>query len=396
MKQKLQQFNEVDKYDEMMGYLNENDMYWLENDKWNMNEKYNYHGMNRNLNFNKFSDSRIKTELKYAIVYSLENKYLSMKKVLNIVSSMLSKLSKYLDWISNNTTTLREVNISTFRIYLLNIEQLKEITVKEYIGAFNSILSVINNLFDDIDEIEKDVWNCLKIQGTRTSATCSRKGYTINFLEYPQYYRNCMKRYFRTIITKKSLSQCLNIHVSLVSFFDNFAELGYGAGFLRNLSREDIEKYIVHINGKYQGKNGTYINRLLSYPRTFLEYIQIANYEEAPTKEISFLIFQDDMPKREKYSDTLKKVKFVPEPILQQLDGSIMELDRPELIPIYVLLRETGWRGTDILNLRYDNCLEKIWNCKENKYNNYLCGEITKTGIPNLKIPIRDTVAEMI
>ena len=40
--------------------------------------------------------------------------------------------------------------------------------------------------------------------------------------------------------------------------------------------------------------------------------------------------------------------------------------------------------------------MEKIWNCKEYKYNYYLCGEITKTGIPNLKIPIRDTVAEMI
>lgn len=73
-----------------------------------------------------------------------------------------------------------------------------------------------------------------------------------------------------------------------------------------------------------------------------------------------------------------------------------MDLDRPIFIPIYILLRETGWRGTDILNLRYDNCLEQIWNSKEKKYNYYLCGEITKTGIAQLKIPIRDKVAEMV
>lgn len=73
-----------------------------------------------------------------------------------------------------------------------------------------------------------------------------------------------------------------------------------------------------------------------------------------------------------------------------------MDLDRPQYIPIYILLRETGWRGTDILNLRYDNCLEQIWNNKEQEYNYYLCGEITKTGIAELKIPIRDKVAKMV
>ena len=92
----------------------------------------------------------------------------------------------------------------------------------------------------------------------------------------------------------------------------------------------------------------------------------------------------------------LRRVKFIPEPILKQLDNNIMDLDRPQYIPIYILLRETGWRGTDILNLRYHNCLEQIWNNKEQTYNYYLCGEITKTGIAQLKIPIRDKVAEMV
>lgn len=73
-----------------------------------------------------------------------------------------------------------------------------------------------------------------------------------------------------------------------------------------------------------------------------------------------------------------------------------MELDRPQYIHIYILLRETGWHGNDILNLRYNNCLEQIWNNKEQSYNYYLCGEITKTDIAQLKIPIRDKVAEIV
>jgi hypothetical protein len=64
--------------------------------------------------------------------------------------------------------------------------------------------------------------------------------------------------------------------------------------------------------------------------------------------------------------------------------------------PVYVLLRETGWRGTDVMNLRYDSCLQYIWNAKENRSVPYLCGEITKVGIPQLKDPVRDEVAEMV
>ena len=62
--------------------------------------------------------------------------------------------------------------------------------------------------------------------------------------------------------------------------------------------------------------------------------------------------------------DEVKKAKFVPKLILKQLDNNIMDLDRPQYIHIYIFLRETEWRGTDILNLRYHNCLEQIWNNK--------------------------------
>jgi len=92
----------------------------------------------------------------------------------------------------------------------------------------------------------------------------------------------------------------------------------------------------------------------------------------------------------------MEKVKYIPEPVRVQLDACIGEIEPMEMMPVYILLRESGWRGTDALNLRYDSCLEYLWNDHEKEYIPYLCGEITKTGIPLLKIPIRKEVADMV
>jgi site-specific recombinase XerD len=247
------------------------------------------------------------------------------------------------------------------------------------------------------DETQKDIWYYKNIPGARIPASNNRGSLnSIDFTCFPLFYRDFIKRYFRTIVTKKSVSHCQNIYKTLKVFFSEFYEMEYKDGFLKKLQREDIEKYLYRINTKYKTKNVTYVNKFMAYPRTFLEYIQMAKYEIAPEKEVAFLIYQDDIPARERDTDRLQRIKFIPEPILQQLDNNIMDLDNEAVIPIYILLRETGWRGTDILNLRYDNCLEKIWNNKECCYNHYLCGEITKTGIAVLKVPIRDTVSEMI
>ena len=97
------------------------------------------------------------------------------------------------------------------------------------------------------NEISKDVWDCSKIPGIRMPAI-DRKGYSLNFNLYPKFYKECIKRYFRTIITKKSISQCLNIQTALVGFFEAFYEMDYEDGFLKKLSRTDIEKYIFHLN----------------------------------------------------------------------------------------------------------------------------------------------------
>ncbi|MFI3238946.1 MAG: tyrosine-type recombinase/integrase, partial [Lachnospiraceae bacterium] len=179
-------------------------------------------------------------------------------------------------------------------------------------------------------------------------------------------------------------------------FFKVFYENGYTDGFFEQLSRKDMEKYLHFVAIDYKDKNATFTSKAVSFIRIFIDYIQLAEYEGAPKCDVYRLLFDDDVPRRERASDTMNKVKYIPIPVKDALDANIKDLEPKEMQPIYLLLRESGWRGADIFNLRYDTCLEYLWNEKEQTYIPYLCGEITKTGIPVLKIPIRKEVGEIV
>ena len=62
----------------------------------------------------------------------------------------------------------------------------------------------------------------------------------------------------------------------------------------------------------------------------------------------------------------------------------------PKHLPIVIILRASGWRIGDVLNLRYDTCLEHTssgW---------WLCGDILKTEVLNHKVPISDEIASIV
>ncbi|NFH70210.1 integrase [Clostridium botulinum] len=400
--------NQQSKYEEIIEYLKQDNGYWLENDIWNIQDEVfgevEYKVNTKNIRLDFIKKEVLRNEVKYYLVYSLKNNYLTLSKVLNEQQYAIKYLIKYLNNYSKNQQSFIDINIDAmkWKIFILQngfkATEKGEVLNSTYKLMYHLVPDFIKSFYDDREETEKDIWYSKNIKGIKISASGGKShgGTKLNFENIPLYYRDDVKKYFRTIITKKSVSHCMNLLSYIKIFFDIFYNMGYSDGFLKELCRIDIERYIFEVNTQYKDKNITYMNKLISYIRTFLEYIQMAQYVNAPKTEISFLIFENDLPKRERDYDRLKRIKFIPEPILKQLDNNIMNLDNVKYIPTYILLRETGWRGTDILNLRYNNCLEQIWNNKEEKYNYYLCGEITKTGIAQLKIPIRDKVAEMI
>lgn len=406
----LQQISnkQKNKYNEIINYLRQDKEYWLKNDIWNINDKVfrklEYKTTVKNINFNFIKTERLKNEVKYYLVYSFKNKYMTLSKALNEQQYAIKYLIIYIEKFHNTKDSFNYISIeeSKWRLYLIN-EGLKvnfknEIYNSTYRYICNILPNFIKDFYDDRDEFEKDIWYSKNIEGAKIPASGSNnvKNNQINFTQIPLYYRKTVKRYILSRITKRSWSNCKNNLDVINYFFKYFYNNGYNDKFLKDLSRNDIEKYIFFVLNNRAGRNKTEITKYISWIRNFLEYIQIAQYDKAPKKDIAFLIFQDDIPKRERNEDVIKRAKFVPEPILKQLDTNIMDLDRPQFIPIYILLRETGWRGTDILNLKYDTCLEQIWNNKDQTYNYYLCGEITKTDIAQLRIPIRTKVAEII
>lgn len=395
--------NQQSKYDEIIEYLSQDKSYWLKNDKWDTAEKIFLSRVVDQRYINFIDLYNLKNEVKFYVLFNFKNKFLSecsLTKTLRPLSLFKEFRALYL----NNIKTFNDLDIDKINkkwsLFLINrgfkVNKTGGIKESVYYCFINNIYNFIKDFYDDREETEKDIWYSKNITGVKISATSDRIASSISFIEIPLYYREVVKRYFRTIITKRSWAHCFQVLNKLKFFFNYFYSNNYEDGFIKNLNRNDIEKYLFFIGNERKGKNPTETSKYISYIRTFLEYIQMAQYDKAPKKEISFLIFQDDIPKRERPQDYMRRTKFVPEPILKQLDNNIRDLDRPQFIPVYILLRETGWRGTDILNLRYNNCLEQIWNNKNQNYNYYLCGEITKTGIAQLKIPIRDRVADMV
>ena len=45
------------------------------------------------------------------------------------------------------------------------------------------------------------------------------------------------------------------------------------------------------------------------------------------------------IPRRERPEDTYEKIKYIPEPIRNQLDANVSSIEPSEMQPLYVLLR---------------------------------------------------------
>lgn len=362
--------NQKSKCDEIIEYLKQDDRYWLENDKWNVKDKVfgeaEYKVNARNIRFDFIKNEKLKNEVKYYFAYSLKNKFFALSNVLNQQQFAIKYLISYVEKFFSNKNSFNDILIenSKWKLFLINeglkLNKKSEIYSPAYRYIYNVLPNFIKDFYDEREETEKDIWDCRKIKGAKYPATGRLSGNTtLNFMPIPLYYREEIKRYFRTKITKRSYGLNEETLKVIKYFFNIFYSNDYTDGFIENLSRQDIEKYLYWVNNDFKNKNLTYKSKFVSYVRTFLEYIQMAQYDKSPKKEVSFLIFQDDIPKRERPQDEMRRIKFVPEPILKQLDNNIMDLDRIQFIPIYILLRETGWRGTDVLNLRYHNCLEQ-------------------------------------
>lgn len=380
---------------EIETYLKQNDTYWLTNDLWCFQDKvvsdkgFFVSTIKKGvfLDFSTFIDERLKKQAKYYCLYSLNEARFNARYAYNRVKKRMKILGERFpysgfekgsdDWKNPDGYASKED------------ERLWTAVVGELIRFYAEF-------YDEREELEKDVWKASNIRGVKISATAKRGKSSMSFEGIPKYYKESVKHYMKMLIHRRSFSFCTELLVYLRYFYRVFYEHGYTDGFQESLSRKDVEKYLSWVAEDYEHNNATFKSKAVSFIRNYLDFIQLAEYEVAPVKDVTRLIFDEEIPKRERTSDTLEKIKYIPEPVRNALDAAIDGIEPAEMKPVYILLRETGWRGTDILSLRYDQCLDYVWNNREQEYVPYLYDEITKTGIPLHKIPIRNEVAEMV
>ena len=397
----LTQYEEFDdKYSRMIEYLSSEGDYWKDNDRWYMDaESFKEAGIPviksghwLLADYGSYKTEQLKAEMKYFLLHSMKDGIIETLSVYQNYRQAISNIGKLL-------SSIRSVeSFNGLNTYDRELENagLNDTESRRYLQLKHGAAKFITDYYGDRDEMEKDVWRAARIPGVKISAAAKRQKPSMNFENVPSHYREMVKRFMSRLVIKRSWSYCTEMMVYIRYFFEAFYAHGYTDGFLERLARQDIEKYLGWVASDYEGKNATFRSKAVSFIRQFIDYIQLAEYPQAPKKDVNRLLFEDDIPKRERPADTMGKVKYVPEPVRWQLDAWIGEIEPVEMMPVYVLLRETGWRGTDVLNLRYDSCLEHLWNSHEKEYIPYLCGEITKTGIPLLKIPIRKEVADIV
>ena len=388
------------KYSKMTEYLSSEEGYWKDNDKWYMDaDSFMEAGISVPTighwllaDFGSYKKKRLKDEMKYFLLHSMKNGIIEGVSVYRNYQRAISNIGKLLSSMKGVESFNK---LDAFDRELEDAE-LSDTERCSYLYLKHGVTRLITGYYDDRDELEKDIWYAARIPGTKVSAAGKRQKLSISFERIPTYYREMVKRFMSRLIIKRSWSYCAEMIMYIRYFFEAFYAHGYADSFLESLARQDVEKYLCWVADDYEGRNATFRSKAVSFIRQYIDYIQLAEYAQAPQKDVNRLIFEDDIPRRERAVDTMGKVKYVPEPVRMQLDACISEIEPVEMMQVYILLRESGWRGTDVLNLRYDSCLEHLWNSHEKEYIPYLCGEITKTGIPLLKIPIRKEVAAMV
>lgn len=102
------------------------------------------------------------------------------------------------------------------------------------------------------------------------------------------------------------------------------------------------------------------------------------------------MFFKEDFPKIPRQHEN--QIKYIPEIVMNQLELLLnqnpkevtppMDDNEIEYVPIVILLMATGWRISDILNLRFQSCLITT----DKGY--YLQGDIPKTDVKQHRVPI--------
>ena len=344
--------------------------------KWNFSEK--------NIDFSCLPPG-IKEEIKFFFVYRLREHTFRLHTAFRY-SHCFPDLADFLErtyhGIVSFTNLELEKAMTKWRSYLIG----KGLAISSYRTApLYQPYQFMVNFYDEREEFEKDTWDVRRIPGTRYPQAGS--SYQLSFEGIPLSFRLMVKKYMKVRVGIRSYHTCFDDLMALRLFLGFIHKQHPHWNDLRELSRKDMENYLTWYRSYAEGfKNKHYV--YLFSLKNFFDYIQKAEYPEAPERPHLLLLFKEDFPKKPRRFE--EDIRYIPLGVLQQLEDSLEYLTPAEYIPEVILLRAAGWRVSDIMNLRYDTCLERSaqgW---------WLIGDIPKTNVLNHRVPITDEVAAVV
>ncbi|WP_404900617.1 tyrosine-type recombinase/integrase [Priestia filamentosa] len=398
------------------------DDYFLVNDIWNVNDigripnfKEQYEAYKRTGKYLKFTTNNngIASELKFVIYQNLFKDELSISSLFTSYPINLNRLVEFLSAKHSRLSSLLDLDVDKEEkewIWWLNnkgiktIITLKNIKYGEYqnktlaANFFRSMYEKLFNLADTREEWEKDRWDVRVLNanyGIKYNTSTSL--YFVDFSSIKNHvFRQIFKKYIKSRLLgggRFSWSSSRKYLRCVPKFFNFISELRPEWNDLNMLTREDIEKYLNHLH--YYSKNNLkqknanpkeHIRENLRCVYTFLKDTQRFDYNIAPEKSISKLLYSEDFPKLDKKSHD--DIDYIPDHVLEQLFEHINYL-HPDVQPVVWVAFKSGLRISDVLALTQD-CLI----CLNGKYS--IQTEVEKTYVKGHKIPIDEQLANMI
>jgi len=372
--------------------------YW-ENDIWDANDpiftdfrKSEWGKRHRKMNFSFFSSS-LKKEVKFFILTRIQNDELQLYSAIHNYGRSFKRLADFLTKYYPGLSSFVELDINKalmqLRSYLsekgLSIRTYERRKLSNYENLLNRLFLFYQEYYDTRTEFEKDIWDVRNIPGAKYPDHESR--HILNFEGIPSSFLNLAKRYLKFRISHLSIGQC-TLDLRVLKLFLGFMHERHSSWKnLNTLTRKDMEDFFVWHNKNFQDKTLTKRYNIITL-KVFFETIEKLQFVEAPEMPVNLLLFKEDLPR--KMTRTENDIKYIPEDVIQQIEERLEYLKPSKYIPIVILLRSTGWRISDILHLRYDNCLERTnqgW---------YIVGDIKKTQVLNHRVPITDEVATVV
>ncbi|WP_335574370.1 tyrosine-type recombinase/integrase [Neobacillus vireti] len=343
--------------------------------------------------------TNIKHEFKFFFATQLVNEEITLKTIAAYSTSFVhlrNFVQKYYQKITSLVDIPYNHGLLKYRTFLTNLglkTKTKSGNNTNPITLFNSIMKFFYHFYDTRDEMEKDIWDMRRIPNARY--TINRSQYLISFEKIPSIFRKLVKEYCTFALTYVSQNK-LSEYIRGLDFYLNFVQKNHPDWTdFSQLKRADLEKYFTYFNQENGSYSPAYRYNLLSSIKYFLEYLQRFERSESPLRPISTLFFKEDFPKIPKQNEN--QIKYIPETVMKQLEHLLyqdqkeitppMKVNEMDYIPIVILLMATGWRISDILNLRIQNCLIST----DKGY--YLQGDIPKTDTKRHRVPIDKELA---